>query len=58
MELQILFHAVDVVENVIDDSWDDTLEIGIANNAFHCMGLTGRSLTIGKNGAIITVKDI
>lgn len=40
MELEILLHAVDVVEDVVDDSRDDSLFVWIAEDALHRVGFT------------------
>lgn len=58
MELQILVHVVDVVENVLDNTWDNALQSGIPNDTFHSMGFAGRCLPVGKDGAVIPVENI
>ena len=37
MELQVLVHGVDVVEDVVGDAWDDTHQLGVVE------------LSLGKN---------
>lgn len=39
MELQVLLHVIDMVEDVLDDAWDDALKVGVTNDALHSVGL-------------------
>lgn len=58
MELEVLFHAVNVVENVVDDSRNDALKVRITNDSFHGVGLARGGLAIGKNGSIVSHEHI
>jgi hypothetical protein len=53
VELKILFHGVDVVEDVIDNPGDDALHGGVVDDALHGVGLSRGCLSIGKDGSII-----
>ena len=33
MELQIFIHAIDIVENISNDSWDNTGQVAVTNNS-------------------------
>lgn len=37
MELQIFFHTIDVIKNIINDSGNNTLFVWIPDNTFHRM---------------------
>ena len=58
MELEVLLHRVDVVEDVIYNPWDDALHSWVVDYPLHSMGLSGRRLTISKYGSIISTKNI
>lgn len=40
MEFQVFLHAIDMIEDIIDDSRDNTLLVGITNDSLHCVCLT------------------
>ena len=58
MELQILLHGVDVVEDVVDNPGYDALLVGVVNDALHGVGLAARGLTIGEYGSIVSTQHI
>lgn len=58
MELQVLFHAVDVVEDVVDDAGNDSLFARVANDSLHGVRLARRRLPIRKDGSIVTTQHI
>lgn len=58
VKLQILFHGVDVIENVVNNAWNDTLFHRITDDALHCVRLAGGCLTIGKYRSIVASEDI
>ena len=58
MELEVLLHRVDVVEDVIDNPWDDALHSWVVDYPLHSMGHSGRRLTISKYGSIVSTKNI
>ena len=41
MELQVLLHRVDVVEDVVDDPGDDSLHAGVVDDPLHGVSLAG-----------------
>ncbi len=49
----------DVFKDLLGDAWNDTFEIVIVDvRAHHCESLTGTSLTVGKDGTVVTIEDI
>ena len=58
MELQVLLHGVNVVEDVVDDPWDDALHSWVVDYPLHSMGLSGRRLTVSKYSSIVSTKNI
>ena len=58
MELQVLLHGVNVVEDVIDDPRDDALHSWVIDYPLHSMGLSGRRLTVSKYSSIVSTKNI
>ena len=53
MELEVLLHAVDVVEDIGDDPGDDALEVRPAQHALHRVGFARGRLAIGEDGAVV-----
>lgn len=58
MELQVLFHAVDVVEDVVDDARNNSLFARVADDSLHGVRLAGRRLTVRKDGSVVTTQHI
>ena len=58
MELQVLLHGINVVEDVVDNPGDDALHGGVIDDTLHGMSLTRRRLSIGKYGSIVTAQNI
>ena len=58
VELEVFFHGIDVIEDVIDNPRDDTLHGGIIYHSLHGVGLPRRCLTVCKDGSIITTQHI
>lgn len=40
MELQVLLHAINMIENIIDNSGNDTLLVGVADDSLHRVRFT------------------
>ena len=47
-----------MIKNVVDNSGDDSLFVGVVDDAFHGVRLATRGLTVGKYGAIIPAQYI
>ena len=58
VELEIFVHLVDVGEDVGHDSGDNALHMLVAQHSLHGMRLSGRRLTVGKDGSIVTAQHI
>ena len=58
MELEVLLHGINVVEDVIDNPWDDALHGWVVDYPLHGMGLSGRRLSVSKYGSIVSTKNI
>ena len=58
MELEVLFHGVNMIEDVVDNPGDDALHGGVIDDALHGVSLTRRRLSIGKYGSIVTAQNI
>ena len=58
MELKVLLHGVNVVEDVIDNPGDDALHGWVIDHPLHGMGLSGRRLSVSKYGSIVSTKNI
>lgn len=53
VELEVHLHAVDVVEDVVDDARNDTLLRRITHDTLHRVSLTGGCLTISEDCSIV-----
>ena len=53
MELEVLFHGVNMIEDVVDNPGDDALHGGVVDDALHGVGLSRRRLSISKYGSIV-----
>ena len=49
--------SVEIAENVVESIWDYTPLRLVSFDSDHGMGLSASSLTIGKDGAVITIHD-
>jgi hypothetical protein len=49
----IFCHCYDLTEC----SWDDSFQLLIVRNAHHCVSFAASSLTICKNGAVVSIED-
>lgn len=58
MKFQVFVHGVNVIENIIDDSRDDSFFGGVPHYTFHRMRFPGRRLAVGKYCAIVATQDI
>lgn len=58
MEFQVLFHRVDMIEDIVNYPGYDALFLWIADNALHGMRFTGGRLSVGEYGTVITCEDI
>ena len=58
MELEVLFHGVNMIEDVVDNPGDDALHGGVVDDALHGVGLSRWRLTIGKYCPVIATQDI
>jgi len=54
--LHILTMGVDMLENMLESSWDDPIQLGWAFFTFHRKGLSCSCLPISKNCPIVTKK--
>lgn len=58
MELKVLLHAIDVLEDIIDDTWHDSMKLRVRDDTLHGVGLTRRGLPVCKDGSIVPIEDI
>lgn len=58
VKLQILFHRIDVIEDIVDNARNDTLLHRVPNDTLHCVRLAGGCLTIGEYRSIVTGQHI
>ena len=58
VELQILFHRVNVVKNIVDYPGDDSLMAGVVNDSLHSVSFARRCLPISKYSTIVAIQDI
>ena len=58
MELQVLLHRVDVVEDIIDDAGDDALHVGVVDDALHGVRLAAGGLPVREDGSVIPAQYI
>ena len=58
VELQVFLHGVDVVENIIDNSGDDSLHGRVIDDSLHGVGLARGGLSISKYGSVVTTQNI
>ena len=58
MELQVLLHGVDVIEDVVHNPGDDSLFVGIVDDPLHGVGLTTGSLSVSEYCSIISTQYI
>ena len=58
MELKILLHGVDMVEDVVDDPGDDALLVGVVDDPLHGVGLSARGLAVGEYCSIVAVQYV
>ena len=58
VELQVLLHRVDVVEDVVDDPGDDSLHAGVVDDPLHGVSLAGGGLAISKYCSVVSTQNI
>ena len=58
MELEILLHRVDVVEDIVHNPGDNSLLVGVVNDTLHGVGFTARSLAVGKYSSVVSTQNI
>lgn len=58
MELEVHFHAIDVVEDVADNTRNDSLLTWVTHHPLHRMCFTRRSLTVREYRSIVTGEHI
>ncbi len=58
MELQVLLHGVDVIEDVVHNPGDDSLFVGVVDDPLHGVGLTTGSLSVSEYCSIISTQYI
>ena len=58
VELEVLLHRIDVVEDVVDNPGYDAQLVGVVDDALHGVGLAARGLTIGEYGSIVSTQHI
>ena len=58
MELEVLFHGVNMIEDVVDNPGDNALHGGVVDDTLHGVRLTRRRLSISKYGSIVTAQNI
>ena len=49
---------LDLLEDVLEGTWHDTLVYGVVGDTSNREGLSSTSLTVSKNGTIVTLDDI
>ena len=58
MEFEIFLHGINVVEDVVDNSWNNPLHGGVIDDTLHRVGFTRRRLSIGKYGSVVATQNI
>jgi hypothetical protein len=58
VELQILLHGINMVENVVDNPGYNALHGGIIDDPLHGVGLAAGRLAIGENCSVIATQHI
>ena len=58
MEFKVFIHAVDVVEYVLDDARDDSLQVAIPQHPLHCVRLSRRCLAVREDRAVVPTEYI
>lgn len=58
MELKVLLHAVDVLEDIVDDARHDAMQLRVRHNTLHGMSFAGGCLPICKDGAVVAIEHI
>ena len=58
MELEVLFHGVNMIEDVVDNPGDDALHGGVVDDALHGVGLPTGRLSVGKNSPVVARQNI
>ena len=58
MEFEIFLHGINVVEDVVDNSWNNPLHGGVIDDTLHRVGFTRRRLSISKYGSVVATQNI
>ena len=58
MELEVLFHGVNMIEDVVDNPGYDALHGRVVDDSLHGVGLPGWRLSVGKYCAVVAAQDI
>ncbi len=58
MELKVLLHGVDVVEDVVDNPGYDALLVGVVDDPLHRVGLPAGRLAVGEYRPVVTAQHI
>lgn len=58
LELYVFIHRINMIENIINDSWNNSLHFWIAKNSLHCVCFTRRSLSVSKYGSIVSFEHV
>jgi len=58
VEFKVFIHAVDVVEDVLDDARDDSLQVAIPQHPLHRVRLPRRCLAVREDRAVVPTEYI
>ena len=58
MEFEIFLHGINVVEDAVDNSWNNPLHGGVIDDTLHRVGFTRRRLSISKYGSVVATQNI
>lgn len=58
VKLQVLLHGVDVIEDVVDDTRDDSLLARVTDDTLHCVRLPRRRLPVGEYRPVVPAEHI
>ena len=54
MELKVFLHAVDVVEDILNDPWNDSLKSRVIDDTLHCVSFSTGGLAVGEYSSVVT----
>ena len=54
VELKVFLHAVDVVEDILNDPWNDSLKSRVIDDTLHCVSFSTGGLAVGEYSSVVT----